>query len=89
MVIENNYAPFLKGHWILPGQVERLKKAPAEFDFRGSVTHHDIFVRIKKANASSGAKKSPAASQWIALDELKKKLPASLVRKAIEKGCDL
>jgi A/G-specific adenine glycosylase len=88
MVIENDYAPFLKGHWILPGKVERLKKAPEKFDYRGSVTHHDIFVRVKKVDTLKATAEAQGKVKWIHKDDLKKNLPASLVRKAIEKGME-
>lgn len=77
-VVENDYAPFLKGHWILPGTVQRLKKAPSRFDYKGTVTHHDIFVSVK-TEKTTGRKKG----RWISLASLEKEIPASLVRKAI------
>lgn len=77
-VVENDYAPFLKGHWILPGTVQKLKKAPERFDYKGTVTHHDIFVRVK-TDKVAGKKKG----KWIPLANLEKEIPASLIRKAI------
>ena len=79
-VIENDYAPFLKGHWILPGTVRRAKKAPIKFAYKGSVTHHDIFVLVD----SLSAKPSARGGKWIARDALAKEIPSSLIRKAID-----
>ncbi len=77
-VVKNDYAPFLKGHWILPGTVQRLKKVPERFDYKGTVTHHDIFVRVKRDQAAVKKK-----GRWIPLANLEKEIPASLIRKAI------
>ena len=79
LLVENDYAPFLQGHWILPGKVQRAKVAPKKFSFRGSVTHHDIFVSMKKSAAL--AKKT---GRRVSIENLKKEIPASLIRKAIE-----
>jgi A/G-specific adenine glycosylase len=79
LLIENNYAPFLQGHWILPGTVKRSQAAPKKYSFRGSVTHHDIFVLPdhKSEMKTSSGKRVPLA-------KLKSEIPASLIRKAIE-----
>lgn len=84
LLVENDYAPFLKGHWILPGSVERLKAAPADFDYRGSVTHHDIFVAV--SHRKDQPKRAIKGGKWIALDQLEREVPASLIRKAIHQG---
>ena len=82
LLVKNDYAPFLKGHMILPGSVRRLTKAPKQFDYRGVVTHHDIFVSLKTHKRST----VPRAEKWVSIgQELKKHIPASLIRKAIEK----
>jgi len=85
LLIHNDYAPFLRGHWILPGSARLLDKPPERFDYRGTVTHHDIFVRVRRSiEAEQLAEKGQA--KWVAKEELKKEIPASLIRKAIEKG---
>ena len=84
LLVENDYAPFLKGHFILPGSAERLIDAPKSYDYRGSVTHHDIFVVVgsKKASRDLAAK----SGKWIPLQALSREIPSSLVRKAIDKS---
>ena len=82
LLIPNDYAPFLKGHWILPGSVERRASAPKKFAFRGAVTHHDIFVQIARAKSQPRDLKSE--KKWVALSALKREIPVSLIRKAIE-----
>lgn len=80
-LIENKYAPFLKGHWICPGKAEQAKSAPKNYDYRGSVTHHDIFVRLDRENETVETNETV---KWIAPDKLKSVVPTSLIRKAIE-----
>lgn len=83
LLVENDYAPFLKGHFILPGSAERLIDTPKSYDYRGSVTHHDIFVIVgsKKASRDIAAQ----SGKWISLKSLSREVPSSLVRKAIDK----
>lgn len=84
LLVPNDYAPFLKGHWILPGSVQRLDAAPKSFAFRGSVTHHDIFAQV--ARESDSRKIVAKEKKWVDLTELKREIPVSLIRKAIEAG---
>lgn len=86
MLVKNDYAPFLKGHMIWPGQATRLKKKPKNFHYKGGVTHHDIYVSVAEANAADAKefKNLFAEQTWISLDEMKTKVPSSLVRKAFD-----
>lgn len=77
----NQYAPFLKNHDLPPGEVKRLKKAPKKFSFRGGVTHHDIFVDVVRDPEFDVSKRK---GRWVPLRDLKKLIPVSLIRKAIE-----
>jgi A/G-specific adenine glycosylase len=79
-LIENSYAPFLKGHWICPGEVKRATKAPKAFNYRHAVTHHDIFVVV----SVDPKIKLPKKVRWVPRTDLKKHVPTTLVRKAIE-----
>lgn len=82
LLVENDYAPFLKGHMIWPGQVTRLKKKPKSFHYKGGVTHHEIYVTVASSKNSSRNQKKK--SIWISRDEMKTKVPSSLIRKALE-----
>jgi A/G-specific adenine glycosylase len=75
-LVRNDYAPFLKGHWIWPGRAERLSRPPARFDYRATVTHHDIFVELDGDLAATKV-------SWVPRADLAKWVPASLVAKAI------
>lgn len=76
---KNANAPFLKGQWLLPGQAARLKVKPKTYDYKHTVTHHDIFVTVRvevpKINSS--------AVKWVRLKEIRQHVPASLVQKAL------
>ena len=90
---KNNYAPFLKGTWFLPGHAKKLSARPKRYNFRHSITHHDIFVQLefKKDTMKEGSNKLSRTlkktlideSRWVQLEQLSKFVPASLVRKVI------
>ncbi|MEQ1877418.1 MAG: A/G-specific adenine glycosylase [Bdellovibrionia bacterium] len=77
-LVENQYAPFLKGHLIWPGTAERKNKAPKKFHFRHSITCHDIFVIL------NGKTKAAKDTKWVPLKNLKRVAPSSLLQKALE-----
>jgi A/G-specific adenine glycosylase len=85
LLVPNDYAPFLKGHWILPGSVQRLDTAPKSFAFRGSVTHHDIFAQVARTDSK---RVEAREKKWVDLADLKREIPVSLIRKAIEAGLE-
>ena len=84
LLVKNDYAPFLKGHMIWPGKALRLKKKPKDFHFKGGVTHHEIYVSVKVADKGSKVPRAAAETMWISRDELKSKIPSSLIRKALD-----
>jgi A/G-specific adenine glycosylase len=80
----NSYAPFLKGHLLPPGSVKRLNAKPKSFAFKGTVTHHDIFVSVAKSPSTKTSPKTAKEGKWVALSNLKRDVPVSLIRKAID-----
>jgi len=82
-LIKNNYAPFLRNQWLPPGQAVQLKQKPKIFDFRHSITHHNIFVQLAPANKNI-QKKLKSDEIWAPIKDLPKYSPTSLVRKVIE-----
>jgi A/G-specific adenine glycosylase len=74
----NQAIPFLRGQWLLPGTARLLKSKPKKFDYRHSITHHDIYVTM-----SSRVLKIDKADKWIPLEEIRQYVPASLVHKAL------
>jgi A/G-specific adenine glycosylase len=70
--------PFLRGHWALPGKARQVKVKPKKFDYKHTVTHHDIYVMLKEGTRPENE------SKWITLKELRQYAPTSLVQKALE-----
>jgi A/G-specific adenine glycosylase len=84
-LIKNDYAPFLKGSWLLPGQAKMSERRPERYDLRHTITNHEIYVHIRNKKAKIDKfKASKTQRRWVAFDELKKFVPNSLVRKTIE-----
>ena len=79
-LIKNNYAPFLKGHWILPGQTRLLKQKPKTYDFKHSITHHDIYVKAKYCQRFAQKKIS---LRWISKKSLAGVAPSNLIVKTL------
>ena len=48
LLVKNQHSAFLKGQWIWPGQIQKLKRPPDVFDFKHTITHHNIYVQIQK-----------------------------------------
>lgn len=85
LLVKNDYAPFLKGHLIPPGKVSKEVLRPKKFDFKGSVTHHEIFVRVKIKTHVERKVESQAVI-WVLPQDLKSAIPSSLVRKALDRA---
>ncbi len=65
-----------------PGSAKKVSKAPKKFAFKGTVTHHDIFVVPNKLLL---AKAQPAQNmRWLEQSELRKEIPSSLIRKVLD-----
>lgn len=79
-LIKNNYAPFLKGQMIFPGEIAKEKNKPKAYDVKHNITHHDIFVQISLRKSIPG--KNIA---WVDLKDLKKVNPSSLLQKVLRK----
>jgi len=75
--IKNDYAPFLRGQLLLPGRVTKAKVKPKTYDFEHSITHHQIFVTVKKTPRTS------KELRWIPRDDVAQHVPVSLVKKVL------
>lgn len=84
-LIKNQYAPFLKDQWFLPGRANKQAKVPKKFDFQHAVTHHKIYVQITRKRSKFNWAKN-AEVEWISPKQLKEKAPFSLVQKAVDIG---
>lgn len=87
LLVKNDYAPFLKGHMIWPGQAVRLKKKPKSFHYKGGVTHHEIYVTVASSDKPASQKDlrrwADVETYWVSQREMKTKVPSSLIRKAL------
>lgn len=81
--VKNPKLPFLKNHWVLPGQARQLESKPSTFDFKHNITHHEIYVTLKgKPRKMTSLKEKEIL--WLSLKEVQRKIPTSLVKKALE-----
>ena len=78
-LVENDYAPFLKGQLIPPGRVKKADEKPAKFDAKHTITHHQIYIKKQKTLKA----KTQGKIHWVDLKELRKKNPSSLLQKAL------
>jgi A/G-specific DNA glycosylase len=79
-LIENDYAPFLKGQWLFPGEIRSDKNKPKDYDAKHNITHHDIYIQISRRKSLAGKN-----LRWVHLKELKKVNPSSLLQKVLQK----
>jgi A/G-specific adenine glycosylase len=84
-LVQNAELPFLKGQWVFPGPIERLKKRPEKFDLRHGITHHDIYIRVQKSPRAAASKKDV---KWCSLRELSSVNPSILLQKVLSKASD-
>lgn len=80
LLVENNYAPFLKGQWLPPGKAVKASRAPKKYLFRHSITHHDIFVIASKESAPAKL----SGGKLVARAKVGDYNPTSLVKKLLE-----
>lgn len=78
LLIENDYAPFLKKQKIFPGTIQKSKSSPTDYDLKHTITHHNIFIRIH--NKSKLKHSNP---HWVNIDELKKVNPSIILSKVL------
>lgn len=81
-LVQNPSVPFLKGQWIFPGKVLTQKEKPKKFDVKHFITHHDIYIQIKKGSRSPNTR---TEIRWVELDNLKQVNPSSMLTKVLKK----
>ena len=79
-LVENDYAPFLKGQMIFPGTITMEQDKPKDYDAKHNITHHDIFIQITQKKNLNGRN-----IQWVEFKNLKKVNPSSLLQKVLHK----
>jgi len=81
-LVQNNYAPFLKGQFIFPGKVLTSQEKPKKFDVKHFITHHDIYIQIRRDSLPTSSTKN---IKWVELKKLKQVNPSSLLTKVLKK----
>lgn len=80
LLTENNDVGFLKQKLVFPGEALKSSSKPENFDYKHTITHHEIYVQIqkklKKPNLSS------SKHIFVNQKDLSKKSPFALVKKA-------
>ena len=82
--VKNDYAPFLNGQLVLPGSAQRQQCKPKKYDFRHSITHHDIYIQTQKINKTLKGRLKSADIKWVKTHEVAKIVPSSLVKKTLD-----
>jgi len=79
LLTQEHSCPFLKNSWLFPGSVQKKKTPPQKYDFKHSITHHDIFICLSKKQSSK------ISSKWYSVRDLQKINPSSLLQKVLKK----
>lgn len=83
--VENDYAPFLKGSKILPGQIQILKERPKKFDYKHTITKYEIYTIVPEIKSNSpDLKKHESAVIWLDLKKISEQVPYNLVLKTLK-----
>ncbi len=77
---QSHHYPFLKKQWCLPGRARKKRTRPKEFQFLHHITHHDIYVTLKKIPSKILHSDD---IQWIERHHMASIAPFSLVQKAL------
>ncbi len=86
MLTKNTTIPFAKGHWVLPGQAKKVQAKPGQFDYKHTITHHDIYVTVRATapvEPAADANTDTEENLWVESKEIRKYAPTSLVQKAL------
>jgi A/G-specific adenine glycosylase len=84
-LVQNNYAPFLKGQLIFPGSIQKQNKKPKAFDLKHGITHHDIYIKVQKVSSRDlKSADDKGMLKWVAIQKIAQVNPSSLLKKVIE-----
>lgn len=81
-LMKNSTLPFLRDQWILPGTGVQKNQKPKNYDYTHSITHHKIYVRVKRTKSLNSQK----GVKWVPIEEIPQWCPVSLVQKALKQG---
>ncbi len=82
--VKNDYAPFLKKHWLPPGNAFLQKSAPSKYLFKHCITHHEIYVTPNSPKRKQSASEAKFLNGiWVESKNISGISPASLISKLI------
>ncbi len=82
MLVEKDDISFLKNKWIFPGEAFKVEEKPKKYDYKHSITHHDIYVKVLKLKIKP--KTISEKTCYVKINNLSQKSPFSLMKKALE-----
>ncbi len=82
LLVEKDDVPFLKNKWIFPGKASKVKKKPDKFDYKHTITNHEIYVSVSKTKIKP--KDISAKNCFVSVKKLAQISPFSLMKKATE-----
>lgn len=77
-LVQNDYAPFLKGSWLPPGRVLKVQSKPKKFDLKHTITHHEIYVQVSNSPLMGKGQK------WFPIEKISSVNPSALLTKLLE-----
>ena len=77
--VKNTTLPFLKGRFIFPGEVKKLKNKAMNYDFVHSIMHYQIFISVQNKT-----KNQHSSLKWFTKSQIQELNPSSLIRKVFE-----
>ncbi len=78
-LVKNDFAPFLKDSWILPGPLQKVSKPPEQFLFKHTITHRNIYVQ----NVKKVSKIKDTHVNEVNVADLARIAPSALLKKVI------
>ena len=81
VLLVKNQGPFLKQQWIWPGKIQKLQNPPTHYDFKHTITHHNIYVQCDGFQTKPPPTHLPY--KWIKPSDVKKHNPTSLINKTL------
>lgn len=91
-LIKNEYAPFLKGQWLYPGQAKKTNKSPKKYLFKHNITHHEIYVQKVSSKKNNQQTNKPLKAsqieklQWVNPEKLHEWNASALLKKVLKES---
>lgn len=86
LLVEKNDVSFLKNKWVFPGKAKRVEAKPQKYDYKHTITNHEIYVSVSRLKSKSNlnANLNSAKSCFVDSKFLSQKSPFSLMKKALD-----